>query len=360
LNKYFKKSFEGSLQYRDQYISSLKSINESLADANLPDSDRLPLISSKKNLEHELNMYGGVEIIFNDKYLATKKITEKNYLFSFFGAKRHSDNVSPKRIEKINIEDRLNIGDSPGSIFLQYIVNMKAEKSFANDDGEMDVVIKIDKWFSDFENSLADVFEQPGLKLLFNRKDYSFDILLEDGRRFDLTELSDGYSAVLSILSELIVRMDGRGATGYDLEGVVIIDEIETHLHVELQRKILPFLIGFFPNVQFIVSTHSPFVLSSVEDAVICDLEKRTVIEDLSGYSYSALIESYFNSSEYSKAVQEKIERFESLLNAENDDERLEFLELKGYFMSLPKYFSPGLDIKVKQILIKASQKSIS
>ena len=49
--------------------------------------------------------------------------------------------------------------------------------------------------------------------------------------------------------------------------GVVLIDEIELHLHPSWQRKILPALIKTFPNIQFITATHSPQVLSSVEKA---------------------------------------------------------------------------------------------
>lgn len=54
-----------------------------------------------------------------------------------------------------------------------------------------------------------------------------------------------------------------------------MIDELETHLHVSLQKKILPFLTEFFPNLQFIVTTLSPFILNSIEDVVVYDLEKR-------------------------------------------------------------------------------------
>lgn len=45
----------------------------------------------------------------------------------------------------------------------------------------------------------------------------------------------------------------------YNFEGVVLIDELEAHLHIELQRKILPFLTKFFPRVQFIISAHRIF-----------------------------------------------------------------------------------------------------
>lgn len=47
----------------------------------------------------------------------------------------------------------------------------------------------------------------------------------------------------------------------YEKEGIVLIDEIETHLHLELQRVILPILTTIFPNIQFVVTTHSPLFL---------------------------------------------------------------------------------------------------
>ncbi len=126
--------------------------------------------------------------------------------------------------------------------------------------------------------------------------------------------ISDGYSSLLAILTELILRMEAHGASAYDMQGVVLIDEIETHLHVALQKKVLPFLTSFFKNIQFIVTTHSPFVLSSISNAVICDLEKRFVTTDLSAYSYDALVESYFDNDKYSKEVKEKIDRFENII----------------------------------------------
>lgn len=79
------------------------------------------------------------------------------------------------------------------------------------------------------------------------------------------------------------------------MEDIVLIDEIETHLYLELQKQILPLLASFFPNVQFIVSTHSPFVLSSLKNSVAFDLEKA--IADLTDYSYSTLVEGYFGVS---------------------------------------------------------------
>jgi predicted ATP-dependent endonuclease of OLD family len=75
----------------------------------------------------------------------------------------------------------------------------------------------------------------------------------------------------------------------------VLIDEIETHLHLELQEIILPFLCEMFPRIQFIVATHSPAVISSVEDAVVYDLRKREPVSsaDLQGIRYGTLMTSH-------------------------------------------------------------------
>lgn len=87
-----------------------------------------------------------------------------------------------------------------------------------------------------------------------------------------------------------------------------MIDELEAHLHIDLQKKIFPFLTRFFPRIQFIVSTHSPFIINSISNTVIYDLEKQLVLEDLSSYSYDGIVEGYFGSDKYSQEAKDKID----------------------------------------------------
>ncbi|WP_073112227.1 AAA family ATPase [Hymenobacter daecheongensis] len=236
--------------------------------------------------------------------------------------------------------------------FIQYIVNLKADRSFARDDNENDVVEKIDKWFEIFENRLKQIFDINSLELQFDRKSYNFDITIDKKTSFNFNNLSDGYSAIISIVTELILRMEAHEVKSYNLEGIVVIDEIETHLHVDLQKKILPFLTDFFPKLQFIVTTHSPFVLSSLSNATICDLETRTVTTDLSGYSYDALIESYFRTDKYSDEIKRKITEFDYLTSLEEKTiEQLDRIrQLRNYFAHTPKYLSNELLVRLQQI----------
>lgn len=273
------------------------------------------------------------------------------FLFAFFEAKRQTEMNVPVGITKLS-NRHVSLHDKRNTQFLQYIVNLKAERSFARDDQDEDTVRNIDTWFANFENQLRILFDSPSFELRFDRKQYLFTCHIEGKEPFGFNELSDGYSAVIAIITELILRMDQSGYQTYDQQGVVLIDEIETHLHVDLQKKILPFLCDFFPKIQFIVATHSPFVIQSVENAVICDLEKRIVTSDLSGYSYDTLIETYFKVDQYSDDVKEKLVIYEQLLlNPDRSDEEQEtYRDLRLYFSGLPKYLAEELHLKLKRI----------
>ena len=79
-------------------------------------------------------------------------------------------------------------------------------------------------------------------------------------------------------------------------EFVVVIDEPENHLHPSMQREFLPALVSAFPDVQFIVATHSPFMVSSVRGAATyifdieeIDLRHRSISEDLSSRKNSVV-----------------------------------------------------------------------
>jgi predicted ATP-binding protein involved in virulence len=114
----------------------------------------------------------------------------------------------------------------------------------------------------------------------------------------------------------------------------------------------MPFLVNFFPKIQFIVTTHSPFVISSLSNATVCDLEARTITADLSNYSYDALLESYFMTDKYSEIIKEKVAEYENLIaKQEKTAEDFENLKsLRDYFEHAPKYLSKELLVKLQQI----------
>jgi predicted ATP-dependent endonuclease of OLD family len=312
-------------------------------------------------VEHQgwISRFGGVKIDFNGKSHIHNLFKNGNFIVAFFGAKRNTSLKVPTGINKVNTQPTYKIDEQAGKDFIQYIVNLKADRSFAKDDNDIATVSAIDKWFIEFEKSFFDLFDNKKIKLKFDRKSYNFNIVEDSKEPYNLNQLSDGYSAILNIVTELIMRMERHRTKSYDVQGIVLVDEIETHLHIDLQKKVLPFLTSFFPKIQFIVTTHSPFVLSSIENAIVCDLEKRIVTKDLTGYSYDTLIENYFNSDKYSNELKKSLAEYEQLNGkvslTETEKERI--IELKSYLNEIPKFLSDELAVKIQQIKLKYLKK---
>jgi Cdc6-like AAA superfamily ATPase len=95
----------------------------------------------------------------------------------------------------------------------------------------------------------------------------------EEGQEFTVSpsfsHISSGEAMLLSLFTALLKEYDDLGMQVTKLEdvkGIVIIDEIDLHLHIEFQKTILPELIKRFSNVQFILTTHSPFFLYGMDE----------------------------------------------------------------------------------------------
>ena len=302
--------------------------------------------------QKQIDDFSKVELTFSNQSEIYENIVSGKFILAFFKAKRHNEPTIPQTPTKQEFQAKYQTTYELNKTFLQYLLNLKTEQAFAQIRKDDDTVNNIGLWFNNFEIKLRELFEKEDLKLQFDDKGFNFKIAYGN-KSFGLNELSDGYSSLLAIVTELILRMEAQSNKAYDMQGVVLIDEIETHLHVELQKKVLPFLTGFFPKIQFIVTTHSPFVLSSLSNVVICDLEKKIVTSDLSAYSYDALIESYFDSDKYSSEIKKKIQRFEDLskLPTLSTIDKDEYMELKRFFKTLPTYKADEIAVKIKEIL---------
>lgn len=80
--------------------------------------------------------------------------------------------------------------------------------------------------------------------------------------------ISAGEASLLCIFGEIVKQADkiGKSRNFSSIEGIVIVDEVDKHLHIKLQKEVLPVLINMFPKIQFILSTHSPFVNMGLSD----------------------------------------------------------------------------------------------
>ncbi len=143
-------------------------------------------------------------------------------------------------------------------------------------------------------SSMLDGVSEPHIEVRPPR--FLVSVKVEKGRVETLTldQLSDGQRAVLALAADLAWRMaQGNPDLENPLasEAIVLIDEVELHLHPSWQQRILIDLQRTFPNAQFIVSTHSPQVLTTIRPEHIIELARedgRIVAGSVAGWTYGA------------------------------------------------------------------------
>lgn len=269
-----------------------------------------------------------------------------DFIMAFYEAARKVKMDEPRNPTKPVLANHAPIRKTSTNQFLNFLSDLKIQEALARNENQIKDADEINKWFVDFIGILHQIFQDDDLHLKFNYKDYSFRIL-SHGKEFKFTELSDGYAAILDIVVDLILKMQSKNSLtrAYKKKGIVLIDEVETHLHLEMQKMIMPILTKVFPNIQFIVTTHSPFVLNSLENAVAYDLEHQEVISDLPQYSYEALAEGYFGVSSESSYMKMQLEKLANLLQKDKltDSDKYEIRLLIADLDKVPESVSPNI-----------------
>jgi energy-coupling factor transporter ATP-binding protein EcfA2 len=191
--------------------------------------DRLNTLNiiEHKSLFDSVNRYANCYPVFNDNdFYNAVKADKFDFIYAFFQAKRQSQ-TEAKSIDKITLSS--NKSQRLNQDFLRYIVNLKAKKSFANDDGDVQTTKAIDDWFINFENMLKKLYSDESLTLKFDRDNFNFTIHRDNREPSDFNTQSDGFSAILDIVTELILKVESTQRKKFDCEGIVLIDESEKH-----------------------------------------------------------------------------------------------------------------------------------
>ena len=342
-----------------------RSCNEVNKLASLEDSEqnRKKLFDAKQTFsfwESKLKSKdSGINLNSNSNAMLKEKYENGNFIFAYYKSEREFQVEEYENIEKIKLKGKYSIDEKPGTKFTKYLVDLKATQAFTKDKGKIE---KINKWFYAFENILKIIFEDENLELKFNDETFQFSICETDRESFDFNTMSSGYAAIFEIINDLIIRMEAKSGlrTEFNMEGIVLIDEIETHLHLELQKKILPILTALFPNIQFIITTHSPFILSSLDNAVIYDLQNKTLVENgLDNLPYEGIVEGYFKADKLSAELREKFERYKALVSkCELSDEEYEEIDkLEFYLDEIPDYLAKELTSEYSRLKLEFSNR---
>lgn len=276
------------------------------------------------------------------------------FIVASFGAVRRFESVRPVHVEKVDLKTAYDMNARPSDEFIKYILDIRVTQALASAGGKEKKAKEIERWFDNLEQLFKEMLDDDSASLEFNEDTFEFRILENGKDSFDLNQLADGYSAIMEIVADLMLRMQRKAGMTfcYDLPGIVLIDEIETHLHLSLQKKVMRFLTGLFPRIQFIITTHSPFILNSTENAVIYDLENHTLVNDgLTNVPYEGVVKGYFEVDALSTILREKYERFMELTQREflSDDDLEEISRLEVFLDEIPDYLAFDLTTEYKK-----------
>lgn len=172
-----------------------------------------------------------------------------------------------------------------------------------------------------------------------------------------LDNLSAGQSTLLGIFCTIIQYSDRTNLSKsihlQDIEGIVIIDEVDLHLHIELQHDVLPNLIKLFPKVQFIITTHSPFFLAGIsktfdkDDILILNMPDGIEIQSIE--DFSEFTKAYHLFSNVTNDYKTELDKLKETIQSSNKpliltEGKTDWKHLKSAKRSLENYNDLDID----------------
>jgi predicted ATP-binding protein involved in virulence len=318
---------------------------------------------SLKLWERQLDEYSDIDLYFINGSSENFLKQTNQYIFSFFKAHRR---VELKEVSTVSKETQFveelqkqNDAEQFASQFKQYLVNKKVYEAFDFMNSRTEGVNQNQIFFENLTSILRNVFGDSKLGLEFVQESFEFFIVLNDARRITFNQLSEGFSAFVSILMDLLMRVDlmrkSIGDFSFNPNGIVLIDEPETHFHIAMQYEILPLLTTLFPKIQFIVATHSPAVISSIANAVVFDLSSQKEVSGWqAGSSYSELMIKHFGLENEFSPVADKILLDINEAVQQNDKQRL-----RDIIAANESIITPSLKFEIENYIIAIESKRI-
>lgn len=187
-------------------------------------------------------------------------------------------------------------------------------------------------------------------------------------RQVRIEQMSDGYKIVTAMVADIASRMaeaNPHMENPLESSGIVLIDEIDLHLHPKWQRTIVGNLVKTFPKIQFIVSTHSPILIAGAQEyAQLLVLENRTVRDvtgtDFSTYDISQLLLSDLFGLESPRSPEwdEALKRHKDLLmnSKRTADETKELKELDDK-LSVLSYGDTLEQVESRKLILALAEK---
>ncbi len=213
-------------------------------------------------------------------------------ILAYYGTGRLWDYHREKQTDVFETNTRTNgyIDSVDGTANVKLMMNWFAKmtvQKYQNQENGWGSVPELDAVLDAMEKCYRRITGQEDVKIQYNMGTRELDITYkeENGERMriPINQLSDGYKSTISLVADIAYRMavlnpQCLGDVCAETEGIVLIDEIDLHLHPAWQQRILDDLTSIFPEVQFIVTTHAPEVINSVSRENVIVMENNSAL----------------------------------------------------------------------------------
>ena len=292
-------------------------------------------------------------------FQATLKEYSNNYIYNFVAFAysgyrfiEHEENVETKDKPKYNpLEKALEFDKSftqNDYTLNQWLAINSSKRALARESGDKKGIERFDK---NIKNIELIIHEITGQTIKFETV-YDRDLKIVanvEGKKLDFDLLPDGLRSLISWIGDLLMRMDAlkwqNDLPVFEREFILFLDEIEVHLHPSWQRKVLPVVQKLFKNAQIFITTHSPFIVNSIDGAYIYELKLNA--------EGKCKVELPISISDTSKPIDE-------VLNEVYDIEPTQMygeprtIEIENFQKDVEKAYKKEADFDKKEFLIKA------
>lgn len=261
-----------------------------------------------------------------ESYYADNANFNKYHTYNFFAYNGHRQ-ISDSKVEafrKIEFNpiaealmfNKTNVNEN----LFQWIANNKTRAALSFQKGNIKDSENYLRTMKKVETAIGEIIDR---KVEFIVDEHSLNVMVNlDDKPIHFSTLADGYKSVISWLTDLMFRLDYMPEEGRE-NFTLFLDEIDVHLHPAAQRRILPVIQKLFPKAQIFLTTHSPFVIGSVDDAWIykfkLDENRNSVLDgppvrSEDGNSYRYIVESIFGiKKQFGEEVETKLDNFTTM-----------------------------------------------
>ena len=161
----------------------------------------------------------------------------------------------------------------------------------------------------------------------------------KNGKSLKIDQLSDGEKCTIALFGDLARRMalanPGKDVNPLEGSGVVLIDELDLHMHTSWQRKVLNVLRDTFPNIQFIITTHSPQILGEMDASVnllyLYNEDNEILFktyESFVGWDANVILEEVMNTSSVNQDIKRMIDEMYKCIEDKKYDEAEKIVDI--------------------------------